>query len=256
MKIKHLVLAGFAAALLASPPACAQGVPVLLERGVPVLLERALVEFGFIARGARLATPMVTRSASDLYGIRMTSEISNLGKVSEFSSYRTLSERLGRTSILDSSDTLAPSINKFDPRLFKILQNPDLFENAAAKAATPAAPAPSMATELASLGAAKDVAKEMASPSADIGSDPLFHFSVLSGKLEMGSVANYKYLGIKGGEINIYRWGAAGAGAIYCESRECVAELMKKAAEADELFHPKKQEKAPTNLPEKVDLPN
>jgi hypothetical protein len=122
------VLAGFAAALLASPPACAQGVPVLLERGVPVLLERALVEFGFIARGARLATPMVTRSASDLYGIRMTSEISNLGKVSEFSSYRTLSERLGRTSILDSSDTLAPSINKFDPRLFKILQNPDLFE--------------------------------------------------------------------------------------------------------------------------------
>ena len=27
-------------------------VPVLLERGVPVLLERALVEFGFIARGA------------------------------------------------------------------------------------------------------------------------------------------------------------------------------------------------------------
>ena len=71
-----------------------------------------------------------------------------------------------------------------------------------------------MATELASLGAAKDVAKEMASPSADIGSDPLFHFSVLSGKLEMGSVANYKYLGIKGGEINIYRWGAAGAGAI------------------------------------------
>ena len=199
---------------------------------------------------------MVTRSASDLYGIRMTSEISNLGKVSEFSSYRTLSERLGRTSILDSSDTLAPSINKFDPRLIKILQNPDLFENAAAKAATPAAPASSMATELASLGAAKDVAKEMASPSADIGSDPLFHFSVLSGKLEMGSVANYKYLGIKGGEINIYRWGAAGAGAIYCESRECVAELMKKAAEADELFHPKKQEKAPTNLPEKVDLPN
>jgi hypothetical protein len=88
------------------------------------------------------------------------------------------------------------------------------------------------------------------------GSDPLFHFSVLSGKLDMGSVANYKYLGIKGGEINIYRWGAAGAGAIYCESRECVAELMKKAAEADELFHPKKQEKAPTNLPEKVDLPN
>ena len=78
MKIKHLVLAGFAAALLASPPACAQGVPVLLERGVPVLLERgvpvllerALVEFGFIARGARLATPMVTRSASDLYSIR------------------------------------------------------------------------------------------------------------------------------------------------------------------------------------------
>jgi hypothetical protein len=146
---------------------------------------------------------------------------------------------------------LAPSINKFDPRLFKILE-----KNAAAKAATPAAPASSMATELASLGAAKDVAKEMASPSADIGSDPLFHFSVLSGKLEIGSVANYKYLGIKGGEINIYRWGAAGAGAIYCESRECVAELMKKAAEADELFHPKKQEKAPANLPEKVDLPN
>jgi hypothetical protein len=84
MKIKHLVLAGFAAALLASPPACAQGVPVLLERGVPVLLERALVEFGFIARGARLATPMVTRSASDLYGIRMTSEISNLGKFGIF----------------------------------------------------------------------------------------------------------------------------------------------------------------------------
>jgi hypothetical protein len=203
MKTKHLVLAGFAAALLASPPACAQGVPVLLERGVPVLLERALVEFGFIARG----TPMVTRSASDLYSIRMTSEISNLGRISEFSSYRTLSERLGRTSILDSSDTFAPSINKFDPRLFKILENPDLFENAAAKAATPAAPASSMATELASLGAAKDVAKEMASPSADIGSDPLFHFSVLSGKLEIGSVANYKYLGIKGGEINIYRWG-------------------------------------------------
>lgn len=85
MKTKHLVLAGFAAALLASPPACAQGVPVLLERGVPVLLERALVEFGFIARG----TPMVTRSASDLYSIRMTSEISNLGRISEFSSYRT-----------------------------------------------------------------------------------------------------------------------------------------------------------------------
>ena len=64
----------------------------------------------------------------------------------------------------------------------------------------------------------------------------------------------YKYLGIKGGEINIYRWGAAGAGAIYCESRECVAELMKKAADAGRVVSPEKDDKKnfPRICPEKV----
>jgi hypothetical protein len=46
-------------------------------------------------------------------------------------------------------------------------------------------------------------------------------FSVLDGKLKIGTLKKYENLEIEGGEINLYKWGAAGGAAALCNTIDC-----------------------------------
>jgi hypothetical protein len=50
---------------------------------------------------------------------------------------------------------------------------------------------------------------------------PSLKFSLGDGKLKIGTLKKYKHLEIEGGELNLYKVGAGGAGAVYCGATDC-----------------------------------
>jgi hypothetical protein len=51
---------------------------------------------------------------------------------------------------------------------------------------------------------------------------PPVTFALLNGKLKIAELKTFKYVGLEGGEINVYFWGAAGGASVYyCRKNEC-----------------------------------
>jgi hypothetical protein len=64
-------------------------------------------------------------------------------------------------------------------------------------------------------------------PEAALAAKPTFKFSLLDGKLKIGELRGFEHLVIEGGEINTYRWLAAGGGLSYCKIQSCYDDLLK-----------------------------
>lgn len=84
-------------------------------------------------------------------------------------------------------------------------------------------------TDAAKSNVGTDAAKSEASS--------LFKFSVGDGKLKIGTLKKYKNLEIEGGEINLYKWGAAGGATVLCNTIDCYKAARR--AIIDETFKPK-----------------
>jgi hypothetical protein len=78
-----------------------------------------------------------------------------------------------------------------------------------------------MVAKKAQAEAAKTASTADDAPAAK-ANDPTVTISALTGKMTVRTVKKGKHVALEGGEINLYRWGAAGGAAAYCGTQECL----------------------------------